>query len=231
MKTLLAPLAAVSFALFAASATAGEPDLAASPEDAVPVSLKKGPKGDSLTAAELQQLKKGEVVWALIDNADNPVKKGVAIAVIDAKPENVFATLGDYENLKDFMPYVQKTTVDERSGDVTTVSFVLAFPLGISGRNYQLKLTDKPKEIDGVKVYVSEWVYTGKGNIVDTTGSWEIAPWGKEKTLARYTVFTDPGGSFPNWVKNKATGTAMTNVLNAVRERVKSPDARKPPAK
>lgn len=226
MKKLLSLLAVA----LAVPALAGEPDLAVYPEDAVPLSLKKGPKGDALTSDELKQLKRGDVVWALIDNADNPVKKGVAIAVIDAKPENVFATLGDYENLKDFMPYVTKTTVDERDGNVTTVSFVLSFPLGISGRNYQLKLTDAPKTIDGVKVYVSEWVYTGKGNIIDTTGAWEISPWGKDKTLARYTVFTDPGGSFPNWVKNKATGTAMGNVLNAVRERVKSPDARKPPA-
>ena len=227
VKRVLAAAAVLALSL---PAIAAEPDLAVYPEDAVPLSLKKGPKGDALTAAELKQLKNGDVVWALIDNADNPVKKGVAVGVIDAKPENVFATLGDYENLKDFMPYVQKTTVDERDGNVTTVSFVLAFPLGISGRNYQLKLTDAPKTIDGTKVFVSEWVYTGKGNIIDTTGSWEIAPWGKDKSFVRYTVFTDPGGSFPNWIKNKATGTAMTNVLNAVRERVKSPNARKPPA-
>lgn len=200
-----------------------------SPEDTVPLSLKKGPTGDSLTAADLKALKKMDVLWALIEIPDNPVKKGVAVAVVDAPPAKVFATLGDYENIKDFMPYVAKTVVDERAPPVTTVSFWLEFPLGLSGRNYQLKLTDTSREIDGVKCFVSEWVYTGKGNIIDTTGGWEISPWGKDKSLARYTVFTDPGGSFPTWIKNKAAGTALPKVLEAVRTRVKSPQARAVP--
>ena len=200
-----------------------------SPEDTVPLSLKKGPTGESLTATDLKALKKMDVLWALIEIPDNPVKKGVAIAVIDAPPAKVFATLGDYENIKDFMPYVAKTVVDERAPPVTTVSFWLEFPLGLSGRNYQLKLTDVSREIDGVQCHVSEWVYTGKGNIIDTTGGWEICPWGKEQSLARYTVFTDPGGSFPTWIKNKAAGTALPKVLEAVRTRVKSPQARAVP--
>ena len=211
-------------------ALAGEPDLAAYPEDAVPLSMRKGPAGDGFTAEDLEELKEGEVLHALIDNEDNPVKKGVALAVIDAEPAKVFATIGDYENFKDFMPYVAKTKVDERAGNETTVSYWLEFPLGLSGRNYQLKLTDGIRMVEGVKVYVSEWFYTGKGNIKDTTGSWEITPWGKGKSLARYTVFTDPGGRFPTWIKNRAAATALPKVLEAVRDRVKSKDAKAAPA-
>ena len=223
-------IAFVAALLLAVPAVAGDADLTVYPEDAVPPSLKLGPAGKSLTAAELKDLKDGEILTALIDVPSNPVKKGIGVAVVDAKPAKVFAQLGDYANLKDFMPYVKKTTVDAVEGNVTTVSFVLEFPLGLAGRNYQLKLTDGPKEYDGVKVLVSEWVYTGKGNIIDTTGQWELAPWGTDKTLVRYTVFTDPGGSFPNWIKNKASKTALTNVITAVRDRVKSKDAKEPPA-
>lgn len=220
-------IALASSLLVAASAGA---DDKVYPEDAVPLSLKKGPEGENLTAHEVNRLKKGDVLHALIDVADNPVKKGVAMAVIEAPPAKVFATIGDYENFKDFMPYVAKTTVDSREGNVTKVSYWLEFPLGLSGRNYQLELTDGKKTVDGVEIYASDWKYTGKGNIIDTTGSWELAPWGDgTKTLARYTVFTDPGGSFPTWIKNKAAGTALPKVLNAVRKRVKSPKAKEPP--
>lgn len=216
-----------SLLLAAAPAAANEK---AYPEDAVPLSLKKGPTGEDLTAHEVNRLKKGNVLHALIDVDENPVKKGVAIAVIDAPPAKVFATIGDYENFKDFMPYVAKTKVDAREGNVTTVSYWLEFPLGLSGRNYQLELTDGKKTVDGMEIYASDWKYTGKGNIIDTTGSWELSPWGDgTKTLARYTVFTDPGGSFPTWIKNKAAATALPKVLEAVRDRVKSPKAKEAP--
>lgn len=222
LRSLVLLPALLSFSVIAVGAEGG---LSTSPEDAVPLSLKKGPTGENLTAKELKKLKEGDVLYALIDNEDNPVKKGVAVAVVEAPPAKVFATIGDYENFKDFMPYVAKTKVDSREPPVTTVSYWLEFPLGLSGRNYQLKLTDGTKQVDGVKVWVSDWVYTGKGNIIDTTGSWEISPWGKDHSLARYTVFTDPGGSFPTWIKNKAAGVALPKVLNAVRDRVKSPKA------
>lgn len=216
---------AVAASLLATAAVAA--DVATYPEDAMPLSWKKGPSGSKLTAAEVKQLKAGEIIWTLVDNADNPVKKGVAMGVIDAPPAKVYATIGDYENFKEFMPYVAKTAVDLRSAEKNTVSYWLEFPLGVGNRNYQLDLVDKVQTVDNVKVFTSEWTYTGKGNIVGTTGSWEIAPWGDgTKSIARYTVFTDPGGSFPTWMKNKAAGVALPKVVQAVRDRVKSPKAK-----
>lgn len=207
-------------------ATAAKPAKAI---DAVPASLRTDAQGGPLDQDETTRLVDGDVLTALIEVENNPVKKGVAVGIVDAPPAKVFATIGDYPNFKDFMPYVDKTTVDEKDGNTTTVSYVLKFPMGLGGRNYQLKLTDGKAAIDGVDVYTCEWVYTGKGNITDTTGTWQVAPWGDgSKSFVRYTVFTDPGGSFPNWIKNKAASMALPSVIKAVRDRVKSDKAAPP---
>lgn len=205
----------------------GSPLLADDPLAGVPASLRVGPSGKPLQAEDVARLGKGEILTALIDDPGNPVKKGVAVAVVDATPEAVFATVGDYEHFTDFMPYIDKAVVDKREGHTSTVSYWLSFPLNIGNRHYQLEVVDGKRAVDGVVVYASDWKYTGTGNITDTTGSWEIAPWGDGKrSFVRYVCFTDPGGSLPTWMKNMAASSAIPKVLKAVRARVASPKAK-----
>lgn len=216
----------------AAPALAGDaaaPGAASDPLDAVPSAWRVDPDGTPLDAASIKKLEKGKILSDLIEIPGNPVKKGIAIGIADAPPAKVLATCSDFEHFPDFMPYVSKIVVDKRDGNKALVSYWLSFPLGIGNRNYQLDLTADAKEIDGKKVYVSEWTYTGKGNLKDTSGSWEIAPWGDgTKSFVRYTVFTDPGGSIPNWAKNMAASSALPKVVERVQERVTSKDAAKP---
>jgi hypothetical protein len=219
--------------LAGARALAGAPDAAPAaatdPITHVPTSWRSDAFGTPLDAAALAKLGKGEILSGLVDVPNDPVKKGMAIGIIDATPQKVFATCGDYEHFPDFMPYVSKTTVDAHETGTSTVSYWLEFPLGIGNRNYQLKLLDGTKTVDGEKVYTSDWTFTGKGNIKDTSGSWQIAPWGDgKKSFVRYICFTDPGGSIPNWMKNMASKTAIPKVVQRVRERVASEKAAKP---
>lgn len=217
----------VPFAAAILLSASGSPAVAADPLAGVPVSLRVGPAGKALQADEVVRLGKGEILAALIDDPANPVKKGVAIGVVDAPPEKVFATVGDYEHFTDFMPYIQKAVVDKRDGPTSTVSYWLAFPLNIGNRHYQLEVVDRKRTVDGVAIYASDWKYTGTGNITDTTGSWEIAPWGDgKKSFVRYVCYTDPGGSLPTWMKNMAASSALPKVMKAVRNRVASPQAK-----
>lgn len=221
--SLVATLLVFATAAIAADITPVKPD---DPIAGVPSSWRIDPSGTPLTDAELKKLAGGDVLSALIEVPDNPVKKGVAMGVVNAAPAKVLATCSDFEHFPDFMPYVAKIVVDKRDGHTAEVSYWLEFPLGIGNRNYQLDLVNDHKDVDGKKVYTSEWKYTGKGNIKDTSGSWDIAPYGDgTKSLVRYTVFTDPGGSIPNWAKNMAAGTAMTKVVKRVQERVGSKSA------
>lgn len=226
--TLALLLASVSATAFA-GALSIPPANPADPLLHVPASWRVGPEGTPLDASSLKTLGTGDVLSALLEIKDNPVKKGVAIGIVDGAPAKVLATCSDFEHFPDFMPYIAKINVDERGDHTATVSYWLEFPLGIGNRNYQLKLNDGTKTLDGEKVYFSEWTYTGKGNIKDTSGSWEIAPWGDgTKSFVRYTVVTDPGGSLPTWAKNKAASVALPKVVKRVQDRVKSKDAAKP---
>lgn len=200
---------------------------AADPLARVPPSLRVGPTGKPLQADEIARLGKGEILTALLDDPQNPVKKGVAVAVVDAPPPKVFATVGDYEHFADFMPYIDKVVIDGRDGALSTVSYWLKFPLNIGNRQYQLRVKDGTREVDGVSIHASDWTYTGVGNIKDTTGSWEIAPFvDGTRSFVRYVCFTDPGGSLPTWMKNMAASSALPKVMKAVRTRVASPQAK-----
>jgi hypothetical protein len=45
-----------------------------------------------------------------------------------------------------------------------------------------------------------------------------LAREGGQKTEATYYVYTDPGGSIPKWIANKANSTAVPDVFKAIRK-------------
>ena len=51
------------------------------------------------------------------------------------------------------------------------------------------------------------------------TGSWLLEPReGGKKTFVTYYLHTDPGGSLPAWVADKANKSSMPDVMRAVRK-------------
>jgi hypothetical protein len=211
--------------LCAASALLAVNAAAPAPLESVPVSLRTNAAGTPLTTTEIAQLESGEVLSTLIEVAGSPVKEGVGILVIDALPAKTFATVTDYEHGPEYLPYVATASVERPEGKIS-LSQSLEFPFGVGNRHYTVNVVELTKLIDGVRVLEQNWTYAGVGNIKDTSGSWQICPWGPTRTFLRYTVNTDPGGSLPNWVKNSASKIALPKLLKAIRARIVSPKAR-----
>ena len=205
----------LAITLLAASSSAPSPILA------LPESLKLGPKGEALSADEISDLEDGDVLADLTEHGSDPVKTGVAVAVIPGAPKAIEDVVADCDHLTQFMPYVAKCQVDvPLKDDQFTIHQWLEFPFGVGNRDYQIVDTFGTQKDDAIESLKLSWKYTGVGNIKDTFGSWLFTPLPDGRTLIHYTVNTDPGGHFPDWAKNKATKIALGKVVNATRKRV-----------
>jgi len=200
------------------------------------------PLGDGWTCE-----KKGEGVRIYYqDVPGQDVPKVQMVGIVDVPPEKVFRVVTDYAHFEDFMPYVEVSHVvhTETVDKNTAVSYVFFFvnPPLIAGRYYSLKLTDESDvPIEGTAgSYRSTWDLVTSGvyhetpespgisslvhnkNAVETRsnqGFWLLQPLdGGQKTRVVYQVLTDPGGSVPHWVADKAQMKTLPDLLETVRK-------------
>jgi hypothetical protein len=54
-------------------------------------------------------------------------------------------------------------------------------------------------------------------------GNWTIEKLTDTQTRITYYLYTDPGGSIPNWIANKANKQSVPDLLDAVRKRAANP--------
>lgn len=157
------------------------------------------------------------------------IREVKAQAVFDAPPEQAWKIIRDYERYPQTMPYIQtsKVTATEGEGKVTYVYTVIAAPL-VARRDYTVKIVDESEWKDGKGFYKSTWTLADdqgpspQKDIVRlkvNDGYWKLDPvLDGKKTFATYYIYTDPGGSVPNWVANTANGQAVPDVIRAVRK-------------
>jgi len=161
------------------------------------------------------------------------VKEIRSVGEIDAPPHAVLAVLGDYENYKEIMPYtdVSRVVEVEQEGKVKHFYTVVNAPL-VSKRDYTLRIEDVSDWRDGKGFLKTHWVPSDKGpppnddhvRVKINEGSWTLEPLENgTKTPATSDLYTDPGGSLPNWVINKANSSAIPDVFGALRKFSKQP--------
>jgi hypothetical protein len=118
----------------------------------------------------------------------------------------------------------------EDQGRVVHAYFVINAPL-VSRRDYTLRLVDESQWQDGTGFLKTRWTVSDKGpalnpDLVRVTvddGSWLLEPAENgAKTKATYLLFTDPGGSLPTWVSNKANSSTIPDVFEALNKHSKS---------
>lgn len=178
----------------------------------------------SLAENYRKMIENGDPVAILEDIPGNPVKIGKGIGIIPYSPEVVWQVLNDYDNYKDFMPFTEESQVDpDRSGgDVVYFYSKLSFPL-ISDRYYSIKITNETNVGKQLGTFFTSWELDieKETNLYLNSGSWKLVPYDDDgqKTLAFYTVLTDPGGNIPNFLKNKSTKMAIPSVFEAISER------------
>ena len=186
--------------------------------DDVPGSMRLGPKGEPLDAEQTSRLLDGKVLSGLVVGPGD-AERNVVVAVIDAAPAEVYKALRDYPHFQQYMPHVSSATVDSHSGNVWLLSVKVHAALGLGDREYQLRIFDEKRKVEGKEVLVSRFEYTGKGNIKASKGAWTLVPLAAgTKTFATYSDDLDPGGLIPHDLKNRAVLGGLEDAMEAVRK-------------
>lgn len=156
-----------------------------------------------------------------------------AVGLIEAPPARVWEVIRDYEHYTTRMPYTEVAKVLRRDADGRRIRFysVINAPL-VSRRDYVIDLVDESNWDNGKGFLKSTWRIAD--SIVEPTpnvapqegivrvtlnnGYWLLEPREAGRhTFTTYYLYTDPGGSIPKWIVNKANSTAVPDVFRAVR--------------
>jgi hypothetical protein len=161
---------------------------------------------------------------------DSNVAEMKAVGIIDASPQEVWSAIRDYDNYKTTMPYTEESRIlsSEQGGKVILFYSVVNAPL-VDRRDYVIRLVDESDWKDGKGYLLAKWKATDKGppekadlvRVKVNDGFWKLEP--REngtKTFATYYIYTDPGGSIPKWIVNRANSTAVPNVFKAIRAEI-----------
>lgn len=182
----------------------------------------------ALAPLEQQQLTKGEVV-VFLHSVNGPIKEGIAVGIVEAPVGEVFKVVTSNEKFSEFMPYVKESRIKMTPDGFRLNYQYLDLPFPVGDRHYTIKIHNSQEIKGSQRLLTSSWTYVkGSGNIKDTYGSWLLKPYGPNRTLAQYTVCTDPGGDIPTWAQNMATKISLPKVITCVRQRVKTLSEEKP---
>ncbi len=164
------------------------------------------------------------------------IKEVKAIGYFNAPSWVVKNVIDDVANYSKFMPYTDKSIVIKREKSAVVTYQYLDTPI-VSDRDYTIRIREKSyKKPDGSIVYRMQWSPANHlgpkaGDAVRVTtndGFWQLESIKDgTRTKAIYYLYTDPGGSIPTFMKNKANFTAIPGLFAAIKGRLGMPQYRK----
>jgi len=162
--------------------------------------------------------------------ADSPFPALLARTRLPVPAEKVFRVISDYDHFADFVPAVNESRVLEKSGAITRVYQRLGLPMLFADRHYVIQVTDIPDAANGL-VRVNWRLDANQTRALSTTeavlpetftGFWRLTdiPDGSGCD-AIYSIHVDPGGQIPAWLFSRAAEHYVTDVVAAVRNRLR----------
>jgi uncharacterized protein YndB with AHSA1/START domain len=156
-------------------------------------------------------------VEVTLQPAEGGLNEGIGRGVIDAPPERVFRAVTDLQHWDEFMPFVEESDARPQA-DGSILSFQrLALPTMIGERHFEIRSRSRREG----RTWIMEWSYVPKsGNIEAHRGSWTLAELAPGRTLAVLHLYTDPGGSAPDWAMDRATSKSLGWIFKGLRQQV-----------
>jgi hypothetical protein len=159
----------------------------------------------------------GVVVYTR-SHAGSDFHEAMAVGLIDATPAECARVVDDLASFTQWMPYLAEAKVIAPG----VVYHRVTAPL-VAERDYVIRFVDDSKGDVIRRSWKAEHnsvpLKAGVVRVTSTEGAWIFEPRGKQ-TIARYIVFSDPGGSVPAWLANFAATAMLPDVVNAVAKRV-----------
>ncbi len=194
-------------------------------------------------ALALAAMLAAEPAWDLVKDADGVkvfvrdvpggrLREVKAETVIPVPPARVLAVLRDIDHYVEFMPYVvEARRLSEFEGG--HYEYQRLDPPFVDRRDFAVRV-DVQTDASGV----TEWRWReandrapelphGTVRVEVNRGYWRLQPLDGGRTALGYYLYTDPGGSIPAWVANRANTTSVPDLLAALRNRAVNPSWRR----
>jgi len=162
------------------------------------------------TEERLQQLRQGEVVFSVEKSGDHPLPLFRASALIDCPRPEVWRVINDYNHLKDFIPGIVESRVEKVEGNVVTFYEEDEVPVL---KNTRLLLRCVHDEQN-----FSKTISLIEGSVKSLEAGWALEAFEGDKTLAVYTLRTDPGFYVPQWLQTAAAKKTTRGFFRGVRQ-------------
>lgn len=205
------------------SAAAADQAPIAAEQSAAPASV-PGPITKKLSAAELDRVKKGEIILRSSTADDTSSGAGYAVGIVNGTPEKIWQTILDYDKYAQFMPRVTYCKKSLRQGNRIDADFVL--DMGLADVKYSIIHTLHPEKNR------LTWVLDKKKDadyVTKTDGYWQLEEIAPGVTLIEYNVEVNIdvpliGGLIGGLVK-KLTNDDLPNVVGTMKKRIESGNA------
>jgi ribosome-associated toxin RatA of RatAB toxin-antitoxin module len=144
-------------------------------------------------------------------------------AIVETDIDRLWEVISDVESYPEFMPYVVKTQIVKEEADSIYVYQRVDPPIG-SDRDFTMKVRIEKKDGLYVRRFDSctEECPAKLEKVIRVsccTGSWTFKKLDDKRSLIKYQLHTNPGGSMPAWLTRKANKTSLPGVVDAVRKR------------
>jgi uncharacterized membrane protein len=179
----------------------------------------------------------GVRVWSR-EVAGSGIREIKAETVVEAPLERVWQVLTDVERFPEFMPYVKEVEILGPAGSQGRYEYHLIAPPLVNRRDYTLRTFNEVDKANGI--YRRCWmVANGAGpdpvegvvRIQTCQGRWTVTRLDMSRTRVGYYLHTDPGGSIPVWMANRAKTMTLPDLMNAVRKRSLDANGERNPSK
>jgi ribosome-associated toxin RatA of RatAB toxin-antitoxin module len=161
------------------------------------------------------------VEWRKVDQSR--VREIRAAGIVEQPLTKLVAALRDLEHFPEFMPPTEAVEILSGAGDRRQIHVIID-PALVQRRDYCLDVTWS----QSASYAESRWyqIWDGcpqpKKNIVRhtrTEGMWRLYALDERRTRVEYQAITDPGGSIPAWIIDRATAKAMRGMYQALEKR------------
>lgn len=159
--------------------------------------------------------------------SQNPaLKEYKAVGILDIPASVLSGVLKDRAKYTEFFPYLIEARRFEKDGKHYSYERIDA--PAVSVRDYTVEQVDEDLEDGGFRISFHEQNDVGPPpvdgyvRVQVVRGMWEILSKGDGKSQVTYHVYTDPGGSIPNFIINMANKKGVSRAVLALRDRALS---------
>lgn len=165
----------------------------------------------------------GEIESSQVPHPGISVRRGRAVALVDAPVDRVLAVVENYGGYAGFLPHFEKSQVLSQRGSSALVYVQVSILHGAATIWAQLKL--RPQKATGETRVIEGKMM--KGNVKHFEARWEVTPYGPNQTLVSFELLVDPDLPLPSGVVSTEVQKSARKTIRALRTVVGHPAAGK----